>query len=103
MSAVGPAAVAPAGIPTSIQIGGGGPAPQPSGGDGFASFEFKLKMLIELARKLATEAPDYQESNVIDKCVVALSGIASSRQSGAESALGITPAHKAMSRVQGAY
>lgn len=88
------------GPPPSIQIGGPSGGPQDdaaqSGGDG--DWEEDLQEALEALRKLAGDATDHGETNVIDKCIAALSGLTAKRQTGAESALGVTPAHKAMAR-----
>lgn len=86
---------APSGPPPSIQIPGGSGA-----GDGKpdGDWEEDLHAALDALRQLASDATDHGETNIIDKCIAALSGLTSKRQSGAESALGITPAHKAMSR-----
>lgn len=85
------------GPPQSIQVGGPSDGPQDSGGaDG--DWEEDLQDALEALRKLAGDATDHGETNVIDKCIAALSGLTAKRQTGAESALGITPAHKAMAR-----
>lgn len=83
----------PQGAPASIQIGG------PDGstkGDG--DWEQDLQNALSALRELAGDAQDHIEANTIDKCIAALSALTAKRQSGAESALGVTPAHKAMSR-----
>lgn len=98
MSAVGPMG----GLPPSITIGGPGGAPGgsgpggPGGGDG--DWEQDLRDALDALRALAADAQDHVEANVVDKCIAALSALTSQRQKGAESALGVTPAHKAMSR-----
>ena len=90
----GPGAGAP---PSPIQIGGdsdAGAADTKSDGD----WEEDLRNALDALRTLANDATDHGETNVIDKCIAALSGLTAKRQAGAESALGVTPAHKAMSR-----
>jgi hypothetical protein len=86
---------------------GGGPPPSPIqiGGDSGATsgksdgdWEEDLRNALDALRALANDAPDHVEANIVDKCIAALSGLTAKRQSGAESALGVTPAHKAMSR-----
>lgn len=88
-------ALAPQGFPQSIPIGG-----DPAGGstksDG--DWETDLQAALSALRELAGDAEDHVETNVIDKCIAALSGLTAKRQQGAESALGVSPAHKAMSR-----
>lgn len=90
-------ALAPQGFPSSIQIGGSDAGPDSdtkSDGD----WEEDLQAALSALRELAGDASDHIETNVIDKCIAALSGLTAKRQTGAESALGVTPAHKAMSR-----
>jgi hypothetical protein len=83
----------------SIQIGGypsqqlGAPA-----GKGDGDWEEDLQAALDALRALANDATDHGETNIIDKCIAALSALPAKRQAGAESALGVTPAHKAMSR-----
>lgn len=112
MSALAPsAAMPPAGVPHQIQIGGPGPqaapgpgasgAPGAQGAGGMSDQEWEqivAQVALPALRKLGASAPDHQEAAVIDQCVLALQKLLASRQSGAESALGVTPAHKAMSR-----
>lgn len=88
MSALGQAA--PQGAPATITVGGS----SKSDGD----WEQDLQNALAALRELANDAQDHSETNVIDKCIAALSGLTAARQKGAESALGVTPAHKAMSR-----
>jgi hypothetical protein len=88
------------GPPPSIQIGGG-PQDSDSGSGGEkpdGDWEQDLHDALDALRELAADATDHTETNIIDKCIAALSGLTSKRQAGAESALGVTPAHKAMSR-----
>jgi len=95
------------GLPPSITIGGpggpgpGGPSPVgpndgpgPSDGD----WEQDLQDAIAALRSLVADAHDHIEANAVDKCIAALSALTAKRQQGHESALGVTPAHKAMSR-----
>lgn len=84
----------PAGAPASIQIGGGPGSSTKGDGD----WEQDLQNALSALRELAGDAEDHIEANTIDKCIAALSALTAKRQSGAESALGVTPAHKAMSR-----
>jgi len=90
----------PGGFPPSIQIGGGSPADSDSGAsekpDG--DWEQDLHAALDALRTLAADASDHIEKNAIDKCIAALSSLTAQRQKSAESALGVTPAHKAMSR-----
>lgn len=114
MSALAPQA---GGFPPSIQVGGPrptngpvpvGPGAQTPGPDAGAGPNAPMsdqqweQIVTEVAlpalRKLGASAPDHQEAAVIDQCVLAIQKLLAARQSGAESALGVTPAHKAMSR-----
>lgn len=115
MSALAPQA---GGFPPTITVGGPRPtngpvpvgpgaqtpqAPGPeAGAQGPMSDQQWEQIVTEVAlpalRKLGASAPDHQEAAVIDQCVLAIQKLLASRQSGAESALGVTPAHKAMSR-----
>jgi hypothetical protein len=101
MSALGmggfPPSIQVGGGATDTQNGGGAPqdaAPQKSDGD----WETDLHAALDALRELAGDAEDHIEKNAIDKCVAALSALTAKRQQGAESALGVTPAHKSMSR-----
>lgn len=96
-------ALAPQGFPASIQIGGAGAGPAGAGPDdsstkGDGDWEQDLQAALAALRELAGDATDHIETNTIDKCIAALSALTAKRQQGAESALGVTPAHKAMSR-----
>jgi hypothetical protein len=88
----------PGGFPPSIQIGGGGPAdsgaPQKSDGD----WEQDLQSAIAALRELEGDAQDHQEASVIATCIANLRKLTAQRQAGAESAMGISPAHKALKR-----
>lgn len=90
------------GFPPSIQIGGGGDAPQ-AGGDGPDSpdVESLLQEAKDALQKAEASEQDHIDSATILKCIGAIQGILATRQKGAESALGVTPAHKAMSRQSG--
>lgn len=71
------------------------PAPaQKSDGD----WEQDLQGAIAALRELEGDAQDHQEASVIATCIAQLRKLTAQRQAGAESALGVTPAHKAMSR-----
>lgn len=96
----GPGPSGPAGAPGPIQIGPPSGGPQDDGGSSKSDgdWEEDLRSALDALRQLAQDASDHQETNVIDKCIAALSGLTSKRQAGAESAIGITPAHKAMAR-----
>ena len=111
MSALAPQA---GGFPPSIQVGGPrpngpapvGPGPSAPGPDAGPSApmsdqqweQIVTEVALPALRKLGASAPDHQEAAVIDQCVLAIQKLLAARQSGAESALGVTPAHKAMSR-----
>jgi hypothetical protein len=108
MSALAPSG----GFPPSIQVGGpqgappegtpSGAASGPQSASGVMSDQQWQQLVTEVAlpalRKLGASAPDHQEAAVIDQCVLAIQKLLASRQSGAESALGVQPAHKAMAR-----
>jgi hypothetical protein len=101
-------------FPQTIQVGGprptNGPVPvgpgaqtpgQGAPGAPMSDQEWEqlvAQVALPALRKLGASAPDHQEAAVIDQCVLAIQKLLASRQSGAESALGVTPAHKAMSR-----
>lgn len=90
-------APAPGGGPApSIQVGGD--TPDASTGKPDGDWETDLQNALDALRELASDAQDHGETNVIDKCIAALSALTAKRQAGHESALGVTPAHKAMSR-----
>jgi hypothetical protein len=90
----------PAGIPPSITIGGPGPSDDATKSDG--DWEQDLQAALAALRELAGDATDHVETNVVDTCIKALSGLLAKRQSGAEAALGVNAGHKAMSRAYGA-
>lgn len=76
---------------------GAQPAPAPmqkSDGD----WEQDLQQAIAALRELEGDAQDHQEASVIATCIAQLRKLTAQRQAGAEAALGVTPAHKAMSR-----
>jgi hypothetical protein len=93
----GPAAGGPP--PAPIQIGGDAGAGAATKSDG--DWEEDLRNALDALRTLASDAQDHVEANIVDKCIAALSGLTSKRQGAAESALGVTPAHKSMSRAYG--
>lgn len=83
-----------AGAPPAIQVGPqGGPT---GGGDGDP--EDDLKDALDALQKFMQDEDDHQEKAVIATCIANIQKLLGSRQAGAESALGVTPAHKAMSR-----
>lgn len=84
--------------PPSITIPGGGAGPDGGDAKPDGDWEEDLHAALDALRQLASDATDHGETNIIDKCIAALSGLTSKRQAGAESALGVTPAHKAMAR-----
>ena len=85
-----------ASAPTFL-MGGASPAgpgaPKPDG-----DWETDLQNAIAALRELMADARDNQEHATVAQCYAALQKLMASRQAGAESALGVTPAHKAMSR-----
>lgn len=91
-------AVGMGGFPASIQLGGGpadaAPASQKSDGD----WEQDLHAAIAALRELEGDAQDHQEAATIATCIAQLRKMTAQRQAGAESALGVTPATKALSR-----
>lgn len=87
------------GPPQQIQVparGGANPSPKSDG-----DWETDLRNALSALRTLAADAQDHQEAATVDTCIANLQKLLATRQAGAESALGVTPAHKAMSR--GAY
>jgi hypothetical protein len=84
----------PGGPAPSIQIGGAGPSDGPDSPD----VEALLQEAKAALQKAEDAESDHIDSQTILKCITAIQGILASRQKGAESALGVTPAHKAMSR-----
>lgn len=70
------------------------PPAQKSDGD----WEQDLQNAISALRELEGDATDHQEALVIATCIANLRKLTAQRQAGAESALGIQPAHKAMKR-----
>lgn len=64
-------------------------------------WEEDLQAALAALRALAADATDHVETNTVDKCIAALSALTAKRQQGHESALGVTPASKAMSRAYG--
>ena len=87
----------PGGPPPSIQIGGGPGAGQSDGPDN-SDVESLLNEAKDALQKAEKAETDHIDMQTILKCITAIQGILASRQKGAESALGVTPAHKAMSR-----
>ena len=88
-------------MPPSIQIGGGGPGgpPQPNGpGDDTGDTEHWLQVAKDALQKAENGEEDHIESAEILKWIVGIQKLLGDRQKGAESAFGITSAHKAMSR-----
>lgn len=75
-----------------------GPAPAPSSTKSDGDWETDLQNAIAALRELEGDAEDHQEAAVIATCIAQLRKLTAQRQSGAEAALGVTPAHKAMSR-----
>lgn len=86
------------GAPASIQLGGPGGDQDGGAQKGDGDWEQDLQAAIQALRELEGEAEDHQEASVIATCIANLRKLTAQRQAGAESALGVTPAHKAMSR-----
>lgn len=83
----------PGGAPPSITL----PGPAASGtSDGDA--EQDLHDALDALQNFLKDDQDHVDKAAVAKCIAAIQGILGSRQKGAESALGVTPAHKAMSR-----
>ena len=95
MSALG---MGGAGVPPAITIGGSAPVGPNDSGPSDGDWEEDLQTALAALRSLAADAHDHVETNVVDTCIKALSGLLAGRQKAAESAYGIQPAHKAMSR-----
>lgn len=96
-------ALSPQGLPPAITIGGpnagSGPVgPNDGAGPSDGDWETDLQAALDALRELAGDAHDHVEANTVDTCIKALSGLLAGRQKASESALGVTPAHKAMSR-----
>lgn len=91
-------ALAPS-LPQLLQGGASpaGPGAPPSDGD----WEADLQKAIAALRELMGDAADNQEHAVVAQCYAQLQKLMAARQSGAESALGVTPAHRAMARAYG--
>jgi hypothetical protein len=86
----------PGGPPQSIQIGG---APSgASGGPDSPDVESLLQEALDALKQAEAAEEDHVDTQTIMKCMAAIQGILAQRQKGAESALGVTPAHKAMAR-----
>lgn len=104
MSAVAPSGNMPPQFVAALQAAQAGAAnasPGPSSasttqGDG--DWEQDLIAAIAALRELEGDAEDHQEASVIATCIAQLRKLTAQRQAGAESALGVTPAHKAMAR-----
>lgn len=84
----------PPGVAPSIQVGGGG-APGPQTGDATTLIR---KLVDDAKAALDSGDLDDQEKAVVLQCATALQKILGTRQSQEESAMGTTPAHKAMGR-----
>lgn len=97
-------ALSPQGLPPAITIGGQGagagisPVGPNDSGPSDGDWETDLQAALDALRELAGDAHDHVEANTVDTCIKALSGLLAGRQKASESALGVTPAHKAMSR-----
>jgi len=90
------------GPPPSIQIGGGPVGPQDASDTSDGADTSDVEELLGHAKRYLLQAEDAEQDHpdkeTILKCISLIQGLMSSRQKGAESALGVTPAHKAMSR-----
>lgn len=91
-------ALAPQGLPPSITLGGPSNDSGSGSGSSDGDWEQDLQNALAALRELAADAHDHVETNIVDQCIKALSGLLAGRQKAAESAYGVTPAHKAMSR-----
>lgn len=90
------------GPPPSIQIPGGADSDassDASAGDGDA--EQDLHDALDSLQSFLKDDSDHVDKAQVAKCVSIVQGILAARQKGSESALGVTPAHKAMSRAYG--
>lgn len=88
------------GPPPSIQI----PGDSDASGDASASdgdAEQDLHDAIDALHSFLKDDEDHIDKATVAKCVASIQNILASRQKGSESALGVTPAHKAMSRAYG--
>jgi hypothetical protein len=87
------------GPPPSIQIGGNGPegSQGDTGQDGKTTEDWLDQAKTALQKAEAGEQ-DHIESAQILNLIAKIQDILAKRQGGAESALGVTPAHKAMAR-----
>ena len=88
----------PGGPAPSIQIGGDAGA---SDGPDSPDVEALLQQAKDALQQAEKGEQDHIDSQTILKCIAAIQGILAARQKGAESALGTTPAHKAMARQYG--
>jgi hypothetical protein len=89
------------GPPPSIQIGGGpqdAAAPGQSDGPDNPNAEQDLHDALDALQKFMSDEEDHVDKATVAKCIAQIQSILGSRQKGAESALGVTDAHKAMSR-----
>jgi hypothetical protein len=87
----------PAGVPPSIQVGATGGGGQPGAPDSPEAEKFLDDAMTALQGFLGVEQ-DHVDKALVEKCTTIIQQLLAGRQKGAESALGITPAHKAMSR-----
>jgi hypothetical protein len=95
----GPGGPGAGGPPPSIQLGGGAGADSgQSDGPDNPNAEQDLHDALDALQKFMGDEEDHVDKATVAKCIAQVQSILGSRQKGAESALGVTPAHKAMSR-----
>lgn len=91
----------PSGFPQSIQIGAPTAGASDDSGQGQApTAEEDLQDALDALHKFMQNEDDHGDKAAVAKCIAALQGLLGARQKGAESALGVTPAHKAMARAR---
>lgn len=102
MQALQGAGGGPGGPPPSIQIGGpsagGGSDSGASDGPDNPNAEQDLHDAIDALQKFMSDEEDHVDKATVAKCIAQIQNILGSRQKGAEQALGVSSAHKAMSR-----
>lgn len=94
-------ALAPQGLPALLQAAGspaGGYASPSSDGPDNPDAEQDLNDALDALHKFMQDEEDHVDKATVAKCIASIQGILGARQKGAESALGVTPAHKAMGR-----
>jgi hypothetical protein len=97
MSALGMGGGLPQALLGGAAPGGQADAPGPEEGDE----EHFLQAALDALHKAQQADQDHIESAKIIKAIGIIQDLLAARQSGHESALGVTPAHKAMSRAYG--